>query len=152
MKLILLLLLLSGCQSNESPLSFIKYRETSLISVSIYGEVNEPGHYLIDKTCDLKCLIVKVNGYKKDALVLENKILNDKESLFINSNKIKDKINLNKASLEDLMKIPNIGKSIALKILDYRLKVTTFKSIRELLNIKGIKEKKFNVIYHYLTL
>ena len=57
-----------------------------------------------------------------------------------------EKINLNTATSEQLQSIPGIGPSTAKSILDYRTKVGKFNKIEEIINVKGIGEKKFQKI------
>lgn len=54
-----------------------------------------------------------------------------------------ERINLNTATSEQLQSIPGIGPSTAKNILDYRTKVGKFNKIEEIINVKGIGEKKF---------
>ena len=55
----------------------------------------------------------------------------------------KSTINLNTATLDQLMTLPGIGQKTAERILEYRTKSGSFKKIEELMNIKGIGEKSF---------
>ncbi len=62
-----------------------------------------------------------------------------------------EKINLNTATIEQLQTLPGIGPATAKSILDYRAKVGKFNKVEEILNIKGIGEKKYQQIKDRLT-
>ncbi len=57
-----------------------------------------------------------------------------------------NKVNLNTATVEQLITIKGIGEKTADKIIDYRTKNGAFTSIDELVNVKGIGEKKLEKI------
>lgn len=59
---------------------------------------------------------------------------------------VQEKVNLNTATVEQLQSIPGIGPSTAKSILEYRAKVGKFSKIEEIINIRGIGEKKFQKI------
>ncbi len=63
-----------------------------------------------------------------------------------------DKINLNTATVEQLQALPGVGPATAKSIVEYRNKVGKFNKIEEVLNVKGIGEKKFQRIKDRLTL
>ena len=63
-----------------------------------------------------------------------------------------EKININKANSEALQYIPGIGPSKAGAILELRNQRGEFKSMTELLEVKGIGEKLLNNIRQYGTL
>lgn len=54
-----------------------------------------------------------------------------------------DKVNLNTATVEQLQTLPGIGASVAKKIIEHRTKTGKFTKVEDILNIKGIGEKKF---------
>jgi len=62
-----------------------------------------------------------------------------------------EKVNLNTATAEQLESLPGIGPASAKNILEYREKVGKFNRIEEIINIKGIGEKKFLKIKNRLT-
>ena len=62
-----------------------------------------------------------------------------------------EKVNLNTATAEQLESLPGIGPDSAKNILEYRNKVGKFNRIEEIINIKGIGEKKFLKIKDRLT-
>lgn len=59
-------------------------------------------------------------------------------------------IDINKAKLEDLILIKGIGLVTAQRIMGLREKLHGIKNIEQLMNIKGIKEKKLTKIRKYL--
>ena len=63
---------------------------------------------------------------------------------------VENSINLNSAKLEDLTSLPGIGLKTAERIIELRNKRGKFKSLKELLDIKGIGETKFQNITKYL--
>jgi comEA protein len=54
-----------------------------------------------------------------------------------------EKVNLNTATLEQLQTLPGIGPALAERIIAHRAKIGKFTKVEELLNVKGIGEKKF---------
>lgn len=60
-------------------------------------------------------------------------------------------ININTATIDELMKLSGIGESKAQAILLYREENGLFKSIDELKNVKGIGEKLFESIKEFIT-
>ena len=54
-----------------------------------------------------------------------------------------EKVNLNTATVEQLQTLPGIGPAMAKRVVEYRTKVGKFTKIEEILNVKGIGEKRF---------
>ncbi|MGP8154873.1 MAG: ComEA family DNA-binding protein [Smithella sp.] len=59
-------------------------------------------------------------------------------------------IDINQATEDDLLLIKGIGPATAQKILDLRKQLSRFRDIRQLMEIKGIKEKRLSEIEKYL--
>lgn len=59
-------------------------------------------------------------------------------------------VNINKADKQELAKLPGIGEKTAALIIEYRAKQGEFKSLDDLKNIKGIKDKKIERIKKYV--
>ena len=60
-------------------------------------------------------------------------------------------VNINSASIEELSTLPGIGKGTAEKIVEYR-KTNKFKKPSDLMNVKGIGQKKFDKIQTKLSI
>lgn len=73
---------------------------------------------------------------------LYNKILVDKKIKTYTS----DKIDLNQADIKELITLDGIGKSYAERIINYRDKKGEFKSKKEIMEVKGIGNKKYKII------
>lgn len=68
-----------------------------------------------------------------------------------NNSKSSGKVNINKASADELMTLAGIGEAKAAGILAYREEHGGFKSIEEIKNINGIKDSVFNKISDRIT-
>lgn len=60
-------------------------------------------------------------------------------------------IDLNQASSRDLILVPGIGEKTAAQIISFRRKNGGFKSLEDLMKIRGIKEKKFAQLRKYFS-
>ena len=61
------------------------------------------------------------------------------------------KVNLNTATVEQLTTVPGVGPTLAARIVEQRQKSGSFKSVQEILTVKGIGEKNLVKIQPYLT-
>ncbi len=64
---------------------------------------------------------------------------------------IASKVNINTATVKELMTVPSITQSLAQKIVEYREKNGDFVSINEIKDVNGIGEIIFNGISDYIT-
>ena len=63
---------------------------------------------------------------------------------------VKGSININKADVEELEKLPRIGPAMAKRIIEYRKLQGSFKSLDDLIKVKGIGQKTLDLIRPYL--
>jgi len=62
-----------------------------------------------------------------------------------------EKININKASIEELATLKKIGPKIAERIVQYREEHGDFKKIDDITNVKGVGEKTFEMIKEMIS-
>lgn len=60
-------------------------------------------------------------------------------------------IDLNAASIKELMELPGVGKVTAQRILDMRQKSGRFRRVEDLLAVRGISQKKLDALRPYVT-
>jgi competence protein ComEA len=60
-------------------------------------------------------------------------------------------VNINTASVEELAKLPGVGEVIAARIVRHREKSGRFRSVDELLIIRGISRKKLETLRPLVT-
>ena len=143
-----------------------------MITIHISGEVNNPGVVNIESDKRLSDAVDKLGGITENAdlnnINLAMKIEDAKHYIIpklgeeIKNNEVinyenqnnsdSNKININKATVEELDKLPGVGQATANKIINYREENGDFKSIEELKNVNGIGNKKYEQIKDEITL
>lgn len=150
-------------------------KENTLIYVHVCGEVKNPNVYSLEEGTRVIDAVKKAGGFTKAAAknyINQARVVVDGEQLYIPSkDEVQDMnilegkgldkagespakstlVNINIASMEDLMTLPGIGESKAKSIITYREENGTFKSIEELKNIVGIKEGVYQKISDLIT-
>lgn len=112
---------------NKSEVIYI-YTTSEVKNVNIKDECN--------------CPKLDISSCNNSSIVTNNGSSNDNVS--------NEKININKASIEELMKIPGVGESKAKDIIAYRESNNGFKSIDEITKVSGIGESTYNKIKEYI--
>ncbi|MGC8733884.1 MAG: helix-hairpin-helix domain-containing protein [bacterium] len=135
---------------------FLK-RQTENYKIKVYicGEVEKPGVYELNYNSRLGDLLLLAKV--KDTADLQNinlaKKLKDEDfiKIYPKTNSYQIIVNINKANVEELTKLPGISKKTALNIIEYREKYGNFTNISELLKIKGITVEDLEEIKKYIT-
>lgn len=134
--------------------------EEIFVGVHIKGEVNAPGYYELEYGKRIKDLIKCAGGETKKADLNAVNLalaLRDGEEITIPakgkdiSDAKSDKININTADSYQLCKIDKIGEVLANRIIEYRAKHGSFKTIEEIKKVEGIGESNFEKIKDKIT-
>ncbi|MBQ6216338.1 MAG: helix-hairpin-helix domain-containing protein [Erysipelotrichaceae bacterium] len=124
------------------------------MEVEIRGEVVKEGVYAM-KLGDRFEDIIDLAGLKQDADISSfslNKVLSDSEVIVIPAKKEEKLISINSAGLEELCMLPGVGPAIAERIIAYRDENAGFKSLADIMNVKGIGKATYEKIKGYITL
>ncbi len=100
---------------------------------------------------------VKINNDSKNSAsiseseLITNDNVKSEEDNTVNSLENNQKVNINTATKEELMKLSNIGESKAEKIIDYRTANGNFNSIEDIKKVSGIGDKLYDSIKENIT-
>ena len=145
--------------------------EQDLITVDVKGAVKSPGIYDLPVGSRVNDAVQKAGGLTEQA---ESKALNlaqkvsDEALVYVptkgeeaasqqtasgtaSSTSKEKKINLNKASLEELKQVKGLGGKRAQDIIDHRETNGKFKSVDELKKVSGIGAKTIEKLKDYVT-
>ena len=153
-----------------------KNADTSLINLSmklkdemtikIYSklEIENAKKSIIEEPKEVEIIkeVEKIVEVEKECLCKENDVcINDSnEEIIVNNKEAEEQntiaqnndvlVNINTATLEELMTINGIGESKALKIIEYR-NINSFEHIEDIMNVAGIGNALFEKIKAYIT-
>ena len=149
-------------------------KENEAMKVHITGQINREGVYEIKDGDRLEDLINKAGGLSPDAdskslnlamkleyhmkiyIPSKDEILDQEDAstdqIISNADPSSQegKININEASKEELMTLPNIGEKRAQAIIDYR-ESKKFETIEEIKNVTGIGDKFYQAMQDLIT-
>ena len=145
--------------------------EQDLITVDVKGAVKSPGIYDLPVGSRVNDAVQKAGGLTEQAdsksLNLAQKV-NDEALVYVptkgeeaasqqagsgaaSSTSKEKKVNLNKASLEELKQVKGLGGKRAQDIIDHREANGKFKSVDELKKVSGIGAKTIEKLKDYVT-
>lgn len=132
------------------------YTDDLLLTIQVEGAVENPGEYSVEYGVSLEEFIFNELILKEDAALEKlfiDQIITTNIKIIIpyTKNSKNLKVDINKATLEELIEIPYIGEKKAIDIINYRNE-NIFRNIEELTNIKGIGPKTFEKIKEYITI
>ena len=143
--------------------------EQDLITVDVKGAVKTPGIYDLPVGSRINDAVQKAGGLTDNAdsksINLAQKI-SDEALVYVptkgedtsqatqsnvSNSKENKKVNLNKASLEELKQVKGLGAKRAQDIIDHRDSNGKFKSVDELKKVSGIGAKTIEKLKEYVT-
>lgn len=90
--------------------------------------------------------------YEKDVADFDNQINQEITTIQQEFQKpVSYPLNINTATVEELMTIPNVGQSKAYAIVDYRNEIGGYSSVEQIMDIYGFGETTYYEIAGYLT-
>ena len=143
--------------------------EQDLITVDVKGAVKTPGIYDLPVGSRINDAVQKAGGLtdnadsksinlaqkiSDEALVYvptKEEVANQESYSNATGNKESKKVNLNKASLEELKQVKGLGAKRAQDIIDHRESNGKFKSVDELKKVSGIGAKTIEKLKEYVT-
>ena len=124
------------------------------ITISVQGEVKENKILEMNKYSTLQDVLdcVELTNSADISSMNPMMILKDLDVIVIPKISEQQKISINYASFEELLLIPGIGETKALKIIEYRNTYGLFQSLEDLMKIEGFKQKTFDKLKDYICL
>ncbi len=128
------------------------------IIVEVKGEVYRPGIYIILEGSRVNDIIFLCGGFTNNAVTTNinlARVVNDGELINISSREYEDiitgKVNINTATIEQLMQLTGIGETKAKSIVSYRGEEGRFGVIDDIMNVSGISSALFEKIKEFIT-
>lgn len=137
-------------QDNSNSIALSNSEEIAeIVKVTLHGEVQSPGTYEIENGIFLQEALEKAGGITSladESCFDYYYCINEDMAIYIAPISNEDKISINTASMEELMQLTGIGKTLAERIIKYREETTKFNCLEELMKVEGIGKSIFNKI------
>ena len=101
------------------------------------------------KTCEEQTT-TPITTNPKTTLTTTTKLIETTTTQITTKQQENNKVNINTASLEELITLNGLGESKAKSIIEYRTNTGLFNTIEDLLNVKGIGQKIFEGIKDFV--
>lgn len=155
-------LILQKAEQSEEGSNQGQEADADRIYVYVCGAVVAPGVYELPGGSRVYEAIATAGGFREDAMATEvnqAEVLEDEMRIYVPTVEEmaqetisgKGKVNLNRASKEELMTLPGVGESRAESIIQFRKEQGSFKNIEDIMQISGIKEALFEKIKDFIT-
>ena len=143
--------------------------EQDMITVDVKGAVKSPGIYDLPVGSRINDAVQKAGGLTENAdsksinlaqrisdealvyVPTKEEATNQETHSTASNSKENKKVNLNKASLEELKQVKGLGAKRAQDIIDHRESNGKFKSVDELKKVSGIGAKTIEKLKDYVT-
>ncbi len=150
-------------QSELLPLEPAPDPEPEMITVHLVGAVQSPGIYHLPVGSRVYELLEAAGGASEDgdttAVNLARPLFDGEQVIIYFIGEVaadiafaEGKVNINKASVQELVTLPSIGEVRAQRIVEHREKYGPFTDIREIMDVSGIGQGIFNQIEDFITI
>lgn len=160
----------------ENKIEEEKVEEKNIIKVYVTGEVNSAGVIELEEGDRIEDAIEGAGGITQNAnlkdinlayevsdgekiyipniseeITQENESVSENDERTVETQNSSGKVNINKATVSELTKVPGIGASTAQKIVSYRDENGKFKAIEDIKNVSGIGDSKYESMKDYIS-
>lgn len=158
----------TGCVKNQGIVTLIKgqliddalrlaggaTKEADLGSINLVYKLEENTMLYIKSRKEIQSVSQSANDAGEAGKGI--KIIKDSGGAVVNENRQASisggKININKASIDELDTLPGIGQATAQDIISYRENNGPFKTIQDIMKVPRIKETRFEKIKDFITI
>jgi len=132
----------------------VDLNEISQISVEIKGEIEQEQilKLPIGSTVNDVLNLITLKDTADLRSISRFEILKNEQVLVIPKISDNHLISINTGSVEELTKLPGIGEATANAIINYRTTYGYFKTIEQIMYVKGIGKKKYEAIKEYICI